>query len=54
MRIGRAVIPAIITLGFMGSALMASAAGVVAAAHAPSAHPRTVASAQAPDVYYRG
>ena len=54
MRIRRAVIPAIIALGFAGSALMGSAAGAIAAIHAPGAHSQTVTAAQVTGVYYRG
>jgi hypothetical protein len=53
MRIGRAVLPAILALSFAGSALMGSAAGAVAAIHSPDAS-HTVAFAQAGGVYYRG
>ncbi len=55
MRIGRSVIiPAILTLGVVGSILVGSAAAVPAVTHAPSAHSHTAASAQVTDVYYRG
>jgi hypothetical protein len=53
MRIGRAVIPAILALSFAASALMGSAAGAVAATHAPRVS-HTLAYAQAGGVYYRG
>ena len=52
MRIGRAVIPAIVALSFAASALMGSAAGAVAATHAPRAS-HTLAVVQA-GVYSRG
>jgi hypothetical protein len=54
MRIRRAVIPAIIALGFAGSALMGSAASAIAATHAPSAHSQRVTAFQVTGVYYRG
>jgi hypothetical protein len=52
MRIGRAVLPAILALSFAASALMGSAAGAVAATHSPAAS-HTLAFAPA-GVYYRG
>jgi hypothetical protein len=54
MRIGRALIPAIIALGLVGSALMGSAASAVAATHAHGADSQTVTAAQVAGVYYRG
>jgi hypothetical protein len=53
MRIGRAVIPAILALSFAASALMGSVAGAVAAQHASGAS-HTLAPVSAGGVYYRG
>jgi hypothetical protein len=54
MRIGRAILPAILTLGVAGAALVGSAAGALAATHAISAQSHAVALAQPSCVYYRG
>jgi hypothetical protein len=53
MRIGRAVLPAIVALSLAASALMGSAAGAVAATHSPGTS-HTLAFASDGGVYYRG